>query len=114
MGVQPHIPDLFASCVLCFLPCCMPCVVPSNQFRISTTSSQDVKTAFRQVALQCHPDVNPSAAAAKRFLEACISSGISRIRFIHSSNQIPCSSNVCVVFSCLAILEIEGCLNSTL
>ena len=23
-------------------------------------------------------------------------SGISRIRFVHSSNQIPCSSNVCV------------------
>ena len=41
-------------------------------------------------------------------------SGISRIRFIHSSNQIPCSSNFCcIVFSCLAILRIEGCLNST-
>ena len=35
---------------------------------------------------------------------------------IHSSNQIPCSSDVflCVGFSRLAILRIEGCLNSTL
>ena len=42
-------------------------------------------------------------------------SRISRIRFIHSSHQIPCSSNVvCVAFSCVAILRIEGCLNSTL
>ena len=40
---------------------------------------------------------------------------ISLIRFIHSSNHIPCSSNaVCVLFICLAILQIEGCLNSTL
>ena len=39
-------------------------------------------------------------------------SGTSRIRLIHSSNQIPCSSNVfvCTVFSSLAILRIEGCL----
>ena len=50
--------------------------------------------------------------AAQRMLRK---SGISRIQFIHSSNQIPCSSNVvCVVFSCLAILLIEGCLNSIL
>ena len=45
-------------------------------------------------------------------------SGISRMRFIHSSNRIPCSSKVCCLFvsclvRCLAILRIEGCLNST-
>ena len=35
--------------------------------------------------------------------------------YIHSSNRIPCSSNVvCIVVSSLAILRIEGCLNSTL
>ena len=35
---------------------------------------------------------------------------------IHSSNRIPCSSNAffCAVFSRLAILRIEGCLNSAL
>ena len=35
---------------------------------------------------------------------------------IHSSNPTPCSSHVfvCVVFSCLAILRIEGCLKSAL
>ena len=41
-----------------------------------------------------------------------ICAGISRIRFIHSSNQIPCSSILFVsglLFSCLAILRIEGC-----
>ena len=41
-------------------------------------------------------------------------SGISRIRVIHSSNLMSCSSNVCfvssVIFGCLAILRIEGCL----
>ena len=42
-------------------------------------------------------------------------SGISRIRFIHASNQIPCSSNVCcIVAGCLAILRIQEFLNSTL
>ena len=35
--------------------------------------------------------------------------------FFESGNQSPCSSNVCcIVFGCLAILRIEGCLNSTL
>ena len=35
--------------------------------------------------------------------------------FIHSSNRMPGSSNDCsIVFSRLAILRIEGCLNSTL
>ena len=40
-------------------------------------------------------------------------SGISRIRFIHASNHILCSSNVVYIdVSYLAILRIEGCLNS--
>ena len=49
----------------------------------------------------------------ERFRFRC--SGISRMRFIHASNQIPCSSNVfCAAFSSSAILRMEGCLNSAL
>ena len=40
-------------------------------------------------------------------------SGISRIGFSHSYLSVP-RMCFCVVFSCLAILRIEGCLSSTL
>ncbi|KAI3429582.1 hypothetical protein D9Q98_005668 [Chlorella vulgaris] len=32
-----------------------------------TASKHDVKQAFRRLALQCHPDVDPSPLAAQRF-----------------------------------------------
>lgn len=34
-----------------------------------TASREDVKRAFRLLALKCHPDVDPSPQAAARFTE---------------------------------------------
>ena len=62
-------------------------------------------------------ELGPDDAMHALAIRACGKKGrwseISRIRFIHFSNRIPCSSNV-FLLCCLAILRIEGCLNSTL
>ncbi len=34
-----------------------------------TASREEVKSAFRRLALKCHPDVDPSPQAAARFTE---------------------------------------------
>ena len=85
--------------------------------------NSDSEFSDRRLTLRVSLWVSPEKEHHKKKKERTRCSGISRMRLIHSSNRILFSTTdlgaqgfqgCCAVFSCLATLRIEKCLNSTL